>query len=373
MQIVRDDAEERPQFEDVPTRAPEDLHDGTAVVWHDRPILMRQEVDHRALARSVRPENRGVLALTDRQREAVQYAHAVLHNHRIIEFQDRMFGRRLVGHRSQKSIIISPMRYAMFSTTGNPTPRLGVVRNDVMIDVGAQLSVAHDPAPASLLALIEAGRPAWARLERSLSASPVDAGAGHSLDEVRWHAPIPRPRKNVICLGLNYISHVVETSKSDKPKIPELPLFFTKAPTTVNGPYDPVPWDPSATSQVDYEAELGVIVGTGGKNISRSDALSHVFGYTVINDVSARDVQFGHKQWFKGKSLDGFCPMGPLVVTADEFGDPQNKHITLRVNGDTRQDATTRDMIFPVDVILEFLSKGMTIEAGDVIATGTPE
>jgi 2-keto-4-pentenoate hydratase/2-oxohepta-3-ene-1,7-dioic acid hydratase in catechol pathway len=177
----------------------------------------------------------------------------------------------------------------------------------------------------------------------------------------------------VICLGLNYISHVVETSKASQLKIPEMPIFFTKSPTSVNGPYDPVPWDPSSTSQVDYEAELGVIVGVGGKNISRSAALSHVFGYTIINDVSARDVQFGHKQWFKGKSLDGFCPMGPVVVTPNEFGDPQSKHITLRVNGDTRQDASTKDMIFPVDVILEFLSKGMTIEAGDVIATGTPE
>src|SRR5262249_15805103 len=116
-----------------------------------------------------------------------------------------------------------------------------------------------------------------------------------------------------------------------------------------------------------------VIVGVAGKNIAREDGLKHVFGYTVINDVSARDVQFAHKQWFKGKSLDGFCPMGPVVVTADEFGDPQAKRITLRLNGETRQDATTAEMIFAVNVIMEFLSRGMTIEPGDVIATGTPE
>jgi 2-keto-4-pentenoate hydratase/2-oxohepta-3-ene-1,7-dioic acid hydratase in catechol pathway len=116
-----------------------------------------------------------------------------------------------------------------------------------------------------------------------------------------------------------------------------------------------------------------VIVGVGGKNIPRSRSLDHVFGYTVINDVSARDLQFGHKQWFKGKSLDGFCPMGPVVVTADEFGDPQSKRITLRLNGETRQDATTGDMVFPVEAILEYLSQGMTIEPGDIIATGTPE
>src|SRR4029078_6133226 len=133
--------------------------------------------------------------------------------------------------------------------------------------------------------------------------------------------------------------------------------FFTKAPTAVNGPRDPIRWDRSTTAQVDYEAELGVILGTGGKNISRTAALSHVFGYTIINDVSARDLQMRHMQWFKGKSLDGFCPMGPVVVTADEFGDPQLKRISLRLNGDTRQDATTADMIFPVDVTLESLSR----------------
>ena len=150
-------------------------------------------------------------------------------------------------------------------------------------------------------------------------------------------------------------------------------MFFTKAPTTVNGPYDPIPWDRSATEQVDYEVELGVIVGADGRNITRAASRRHIFGYTIVNDVSARDLQFGHGQWFKGKSLDGFCPMGPVVVTADEFGDPQNKRLSLRVNGDTRQHATTGDMIFPVDAILASLSRGMTIEAGDIIATGTPE
>ena len=119
--------------------------------------------------------------------------------------------------------------------------------------------------------------------------------------------------------------------------------------------------------------ELGAIIGKTGRNIPKSDALSHIFGYTVINDVSARDLQQQHMQWFKGKSLDGFCPMGPLVVTADEFGDPQTKQLQLRVNGVTKQDASTAKMIFAVDVIIEWLSKGLTLEAGDIIATGTPE
>jgi 2-keto-4-pentenoate hydratase/2-oxohepta-3-ene-1,7-dioic acid hydratase in catechol pathway len=120
--------------------------------------------------------------------------------------------------------------------------------------------------------------------------------------------------KNVFCLGLNYMSHIRETSKGREPVATELPIFFSKAPTAVTGPFDDIPWDPRVTSQVDYEVELGVIIGIDGKNISRAGALQHVFGYTVINDVSARDLQSGHKQWLKGKSLDGFCPMGPAIV-----------------------------------------------------------
>ena len=119
--------------------------------------------------------------------------------------------------------------------------------------------------------------------------------------------------------------------------------------------------------------ELAAIIGVPCKNIARADALAYVFGYTIINDVSARDLQKSHLQWFKGKSLDGFCPMGPVMVTADEFGDPQQKRISLRVNGETRQDSTTANMIFPIDVTIESLSKGMTLEPGDIIATGTPE
>jgi 2-keto-4-pentenoate hydratase/2-oxohepta-3-ene-1,7-dioic acid hydratase in catechol pathway len=141
----------------------------------------------------------------------------------------------------------------------------------------------------------------------------------------------------------------------------------------VNGPFDDVPRHAAATLQLDWEAELGVILGRRGRDIAASDALSHVFGYTVINDVTARDLQQRHNQWFKGKSLDGSCPMGPVVVTADEFGDPQNKRISLRVNGVTKQDASTSDMIFTVATIIEWLSKGLTLEPGDIIATGTPE
>jgi 2-keto-4-pentenoate hydratase/2-oxohepta-3-ene-1,7-dioic acid hydratase in catechol pathway len=260
----------------------------------------------------------------------------------------------------------------MFSTADDPTPRLAVMQAGGIGDV-QKLLAGSGPAPRTVLELVQSGRDGWRRTAERLSAKFSEKSFESGTD-VRWHAPIPRPLKNIVCLGLNYASHVRETTSADKPmKVPEIPVFFTKASTSASGPYDPIPWDTSATSQVDYEAELGVIVGIGGKNIKRGAALDHVFGYTVINDVSARDLQFGHKQWFKGKSLDGFCPMGPVVVTSDEFGDPQKKRITLRVNGETRQDATTGDMLFPVNIILEYLSQGMTIEAGDIIATGTPD
>jgi len=156
-------------------------------------------------------------------------------------------------------------------------------------------------------------------------------------------------------------------------QIPKVPVIFTKAPTAVTGPFDDVPVDWSVTSQVDWEVELGVVIGKPGRNIDRRHALDHVFGYTIINDLSARDLQNQHLQWFKGKSLDDFCPMGPVVVTGDELGDPQARRLRLRVNGVTKQDSSTADMIFPIDSIVEWLSKGLTLEPGDVIATGTPE
>jgi 2-keto-4-pentenoate hydratase/2-oxohepta-3-ene-1,7-dioic acid hydratase in catechol pathway len=269
------------------------------------------------------------------------------------------------------------MRYATFSLPGDSTERFGAIATDRVIDVADAVKNAWPgPAPASLLALIQAGPEAWRRiaslLEPMLALSDL---AGWSLQEIRWHAPIPLPRKNIFCLGQNYLNHAKEAARARERelKIPEVPVFFTKTPTTVTGPYDDVPWDPAVTAQVDYEAELGVIVGVSAKNVSRATALDHVFGYTIINDVSARDLQKSHLQWFKGKSLDGFCPMGPCVVTADEFGDPQTKRIALRLNGDPRQDATTGDMIFPVAACLEYLSKGMTLDPGDIIASGTPE
>ncbi|MCD6263310.1 fumarylacetoacetate hydrolase family protein [Candidatus Bathyarchaeota archaeon] len=194
------------------------------------------------------------------------------------------------------------------------------------------------------------------------------------LEEVEVKAPIPRPRKNIVCLGLNYVEHVEEARKrrggSDL-SLPEVPVFFTKAPTSVIGPYDDVIY-PRATSQLDYEVELALVLGRRGKYISRGEAYDYIAGYMVFNDVTARDLQRRHRQWFRGKSLDTFSPMGPYIVTSDEIADPMNLEMGLKVNGETRQRSNTGNMIFKPPEILEVLSAGMTLEPGDVIATGTP-
>jgi 2-keto-4-pentenoate hydratase/2-oxohepta-3-ene-1,7-dioic acid hydratase in catechol pathway len=268
------------------------------------------------------------------------------------------------------------MRYLTFSTHDNPLPRLGALVGNQIVDLQAAQVDGRRAAPDTLLELIQLGADAWAFARQILDAEiRLKPDSTFTRDAVRWHAPIPRPRKNVFCVGRNYAAHVKEGAAAFKTeaKLPEVPVFFSKTPTTVNGPFDDVPRHTDVTSQVDWEAELGVVIGRAGRNIAARDALSHVFGYTVINDITARDLQQRHTQWFKGKSLDGSCPMGPVVVTADEFGDPQDKRISLRVNGVTKQDARTSDMIFTVATIIEWLSKGMTLEPGDIIATGTPE
>jgi 2-keto-4-pentenoate hydratase/2-oxohepta-3-ene-1,7-dioic acid hydratase in catechol pathway len=268
------------------------------------------------------------------------------------------------------------MKYAMFSPVAGEAPRLGVVNGTRVIDVPAMMRGVSN-APTSVVSLIQEGADARTQRMSAIAAAIDQSGERHSYaaDSVSWYAPIPRPSKNVFCLGLNYAAHARESSQARgrEMKIPTVPVIFTKAPTTVSGPLDDVLVDRNATQQVDWEVELGVVIGTTGRNIARADALRHVFGYTVINDLSARDLQQQHMQWFKGKSLDGFCPMGPVIVTADEFGDPQSKRLQCRVNGVVKQDGHTSNMIFPVDVIIEWLSKGMTLETGDVIATGTPE
>ncbi len=211
-------------------------------------------------------------------------------------------------------------------------------------------------------------------------AGVVAPGAsGHSLEGAKLLAPIPAPPHNVMCVGKNYRAHAREFTKSGfdagttaADAVPEHPIIFTKPASSISGPYDDIPLWPGLDEAVDYEAELAVVIGEGGRFIPRERALEHVFGYTILNDVTARDLQRIHKQWFLGKGIDGFGPMGPWIVTADE-AHPADLRVTCRVNGELRQDASTTDLIFDVPTLIETISRSVTLSPGDVIATGTPE
>jgi len=214
-----------------------------------------------------------------------------------------------------------------------------------------------------------------------LMATPLSPPTSDSLalTDVALRAPILKPPHNIICVGKNYRAHAEEFSKSGfdagssaAEAIPEFPIIFSKPATTITGPDAPIPLIHGLDEAVDYEAELAVIIGKGGRFISRAEAMSYVFGYTIINDVTARDLQRQHKQWFLGKGIDGFCPMGPYIVTADELN-VTDVRVICRVNGQTRQDARTRDLIFDIPTLIATISKSMTLSPGDIIATGTPE
>lgn len=200
------------------------------------------------------------------------------------------------------------------------------------------------------------------------------SGEGRPLAGVRILAPIANPRRNVFLVGKNYHEHAKEFNKSgfdgSKEDAPPLPSFFTKPASTIVGPNDPVLSHQEATREVDYENEFTVIIGRGGRGIKKADAYSHVWGYTIVNDVTARDLQKQARQWFLGKALDTFCPMGPFIVTPDEI-DPENVQLKTWINGELRQNANTGDLIFNIPTIIEVLSAGMTLEPGDIIATGT--
>jgi 2-keto-4-pentenoate hydratase/2-oxohepta-3-ene-1,7-dioic acid hydratase in catechol pathway len=202
------------------------------------------------------------------------------------------------------------------------------------------------------------------------------SGAAVALDSVRLLAPIV-PQRNVFCVGWTYLKHYDESKgkrEGQEVELPERPTFFSKLPTTVAGPQDSVPLHEAYTSKLDWEVELAVVIGKEGRDIAEEDALEHVFGYTVANDLSARDLQRAHgAQWFKGKSLDATCPMGPVLVTADEIDDPQNLALSCEVNGVRMQAGHTRNQIFSVARVIAELSQGLTLLPGDVILTGTPE
>jgi 2-keto-4-pentenoate hydratase/2-oxohepta-3-ene-1,7-dioic acid hydratase in catechol pathway len=241
-----------------------------------------------------------------------------------------------------------------------------VVLGDDVFPVPHGYAVSFDGASVGLLDLIQRG----VSMSMPCSTKPL------RLADVRLLAPIPRPARNVICVGQNYYEHSLEFEASGynatpSNGVPDRPIVFTKAPSTVIGPGQVIPLHDHLTTELDYEAELGVIIGRGGRGITAEEALDHVWGYTIINDVTARDVQRDHRQWFLGKSLDGSCPMGPYAVTADEV-DVTGLVVETRVNGELRQSAKTSDLIFDVPTLIATISAGMTLMPGDVIATGTP-
>ncbi len=272
---------------------------------------------------------------------------------------------------------------------GSSKPRIGALAGNAVLDLGALAgdlarergAVRHGRGgfPKTMLELIAGGAEALARAREALGHGEailkrdgvnalVERKLGMPAAKARLEAPIPRPARNVFCLGRNYKEHAAERGAA----APEHPVYFTKAPETVVAPGAKVIHH-AATKELDYEVELAVVIGATGRDIARERALGHVFGYTVINDVTARDVQKRHQQWFHGKSMDTFCPMGPVLVTADEIPDPQQLSVAMRVNGETRQSSHTSKMIFPVDECISVLSQGFTLLPGDVIATGTPE
>lgn len=228
----------------------------------------------------------------------------------------------------------------------------------------------------SLQALIDAGPEALEELQEIVHAAENGAhGRALISGDHPFLAPLHAPRKNIFCVGRNYAEHIAEGERAQKAKIgiTDHPVYFTKPATAVVGHEGDVLIFPSVSEKVDYEVELAVVIGKTGRDISKERAFEHVFGYTILNDITARDVQRRHGgQYFKGKSLDGSCPIGPWIVTADEITDPQNLSISLSVNGELRQDGRTHDMIFDIPTLIASLSEGLTLEPGDIIATGTP-
>ncbi|RBY86000.1 fumarylacetoacetate hydrolase family protein [Blastococcus sp. TF02A-26] len=260
------------------------------------------------------------------------------------------------------------MKLVTFST--GSAQRVGVVdaERGVVRDLAGVL-----PEGFGVLDLIERWAEFGPQLEQRAAGQPE-----HPLEEVRLLAPIPAPRRDVFCVGKNYREHVVEFGRSgyDSPDrseaLPEAPVVFSKATTSVTGPFDDIEPHRGVTEELDYEAELGVIIGRGGRGIPREQAFDHVWGYTIIDDVTARDLQRTHKQWLLGKSLDTHCPMGPYAVSADEIPDVTALVVESRVNGEPRQSAPLKDLIFDIPELIATISAGITLLPGDVIATGTP-
>ena len=285
------------------------------------------------------------------------------------------------------------MKLVTFESGGED--RVGALQGNFVVDIGLAIDllrsgtlgleprpelqkavntvVAGGASPRHMIDLLERGE-AWRRALREIleavtasrEPSSLPQGVCLPLEKVRLRAPLPRPGK-IVCVGLNYESHRAEQGL----KSPARPVFFLKSANTICGPGDPIVLPPNST-EVDYEAEFAVVIGKRGKGIPEEKVFEHIAGYTILNDVSARDMQYGDRQWFRGKSCDTFAPTGPCIVTADEIPDPNSLRISLTLSGRTMQDSNTHDLIFKIPFLVSYLSQSLTWEAGDLLSTGTP-
>ncbi|WP_339760370.1 fumarylacetoacetate hydrolase family protein [uncultured Hoeflea sp.] len=253
--------------------------------------------------------------------------------------------------------------------------RLGVVQDGLVIDVEYLGEAVGAALPSDMLTLIDLGPDALAEIRRALAETEGARPAGIAVPEenVRLLAPIPRPRKNIFGIGLNYVEHVAESAKSlDTSKdLPKQPVVFSKPPTSVIATGEPIQHNASMTQMLDWEVELAVIIGKRATRISKDDAMSHVFGYSVINDVSARDNRRAG-QWIFSKGQDSYCPFGPAIVTADDIANPHDLVLWLKKNGEEKQRSNTKHLLFDIPTLIADISSGITLEPGDIIATGTP-
>jgi 2-keto-4-pentenoate hydratase/2-oxohepta-3-ene-1,7-dioic acid hydratase in catechol pathway len=260
------------------------------------------------------------------------------------------------------------MRLVTFTRPGRLQQELGALdASGAVLDLGAAEPLLRGQ---SMLDLAGAAPALLAKAQGAVAKAPV-------VPQAKLCAPIPRTPKNIFCVGKNYHEHAKEFAGSGfddgaRDVVPPFPVVFSKPHTSIIANGEPILSHLDPTGGLDYEGELGVVIGTGGRGIAKADALRHVFGYTIVNDVTARHLQKRHSQWILGKGLDSFCPMGPAILTADEVPDPTKLLLTTRVNGERRQHAPVADLIFDIPTLIEAISAAITLEPGDVIATGTP-
>ena len=259
--------------------------------------------------------------------------------------------------------------------TQDTEPRLGFIHNNQVIDMADFGEISNFPLPNVMLELIDMGFEIIPEITEMIAETPENffEEISYEMDEVTILAPIPKPRKNIIGIGLNYTEHVAESARTldTTGKLPTKPIIFSKPPTTVTATNTEIIKNTKLTSQLDWECELAVVISKKGKYVPKSEALDYVFGYTVINDISARDCR-REGQWIVSKGQDTFAPMGPVLVTKDEIEDPHNLNLSLMVNGIEKQNSNTKFLLFNINDLIEDLSTVFTLEAGDIIATGTP-